>query len=464
MLLPESFRTSMKALLADEYDDLIKAYDEMPQTAIRINTCKISAGDFEKIAPFDVEKIPFADNAYYIKDTDAWSKHPYYFAGLYYIQEPSAMLPALTIPLDNDCNVLDLCAAPGGKSTGICTRQFKTLVSNDISFSRTIPLVRNLERFGARSSFVTCEDPAKLSGFFPVYFDRILVDAPCSGEGMFRKDRSLITAYEKKGPKEYCTLQRNILEDAYRMLAPGGYILYSTCTFSDIEDEQVIIDFVGSHDDIKVCEIKKEHGLAGPYKKYSMNDVINGCVHAFWHRFRGEGHFMALIHKGGYRTDRGTETTDSWENALTDAPDEIISFADSCSEDLRQRILSSVFLKSDDGFVYMIPRAMAGMYKKGIRYVRTGTCMGMLNRYGKFTPHTAFAMSIKAQEYRYTLDFTAEDPNVIKYLKGETLITEATDLPVNTHILICVDGHPLGFALYDGNKLKNLYEKGWIYR
>ncbi len=464
MVLPECFRASMKALLVDEYEDLISAFDKMPQNAIRINTCKISAGDFEKIAPFDVEKIPFADNAYYIKDTDAWSKHPYYFAGLYYIQEPSAMLPALTIPLDKDCTVLDLCAAPGGKSTGICTQEYKTLISNDISFSRTIPLVKNLERFGASRSFVTCEDPAKLSGFFPGFFDRILVDAPCSGEGMFRKDRSLITAYEKKGPEEYCTLQRNILEDAYRMLSPDGYILYSTCTFSDIEDEQVVLDFVRSHDDIKVCDIKKEYGLAGPYEKYTQNDIVSGCVHAFWHRFRGEGHFMALIHKEGNRPDRENKTTEPYESALTDAPKEVISFADSFSGNLRQTVLNSAFIMSDDGFVYMIPRALAPMYKKGIRYVRTGTCIGTISRYGKFTPHTAFAMRIKAEDYRYTLSFGSKDANVIKYLKGETLITDRTDLPVNTHVLICVDGYPLGFAFYDGKRLKNLYEKGWIYR
>ena len=240
MNLPDSFLTQMRDLCDSEYDDLIASFDEKPYSALRVNTTRMSCEDFEKKAPFAIEKIPYSSNGYYINDTDAWSKHPYYYAGIYYLQEPSAMLPACTIPIDEDDSVLDLCAAPGGKSTAIASKRPKVLISNDISPSRSIPLVYNLEHTGTFRHAVTVEEPQKLEDHYMQRFDKILVDAPCSGEGMFRKDRGLITSYLDRGCMHYRPIQESILESAYVMLRPGGMILYSTCTFSDIEDEQVI--------------------------------------------------------------------------------------------------------------------------------------------------------------------------------------------------------------------------------
>ncbi len=465
MILPESFQQSMRDLLDGEYDDFIRSFEDKSVSGLRVNTSKISTYDFEKNAPFHTEKIPYIDNGYYISDTDAWTKHPYYYAGLYYIQDPSAMLPAVTIPLDKNSVVLDLCAAPGGKSTGISTRDHAVLVSNDISRSRTIPLVKNLELFGESDCLVTCEEPAKLAGLYAGCFDRILVDAPCSGEGMFRKDPSLISEYERKGPSEYAAVQKEILNSAYRLLAPGGYILYSTCTYSDIEDEQVILSLLDEHDDLCVCEIEKNCGLAGPYKKYENEGRINGCVHAFLHRFRGEGHFMALIKKEEKNGETGNagKRGGGINTGFDDLPKAAEEFMKNLSPKLRDRILSSSFIVGDDGNIYMLPENIKYLYDKKIRYSRTGTCIGSVNKNGRFTPHTAFALYMKSEDYRYTLNLQADDPMVLKYLKGETLICD-TDVPSGNHVMVCVDSYPLGFTLYDGNRFKNLYEKGWIYR
>ncbi len=462
MTLPDSFKSSMKDLLEDEYDLFIKACEDRPKSAVRINTSKITGSEFEKIAPYDIEKIPFSDNGYYISDTDAWSKHPYYYAGLYYIQEPSAMLPGIIAPVDENSIVLDLCAAPGGKSTALCLKNPQILVSNDISFSRTMALVKNLEISGARGTFVTCCDPAKLADVYPETFDCIVVDAPCSGEGMFRKDHALISAYLKEGPEKYAPVQRNILECAYRMLKCGGYILYSTCTFSDIEDEKVIISFTDDHHDMSVCEIEKKYGLCGPYGKYSDRPDLQGCVHALWHRFKGEGHFIALMKKQG----TGSKITAYSEKLcpFSQLNDEVKQFAKQFSSSYYDEFTRNAFLVMADGFIYMMTPSMTALYNKNIRYVRTGTCIGIVNRHGKFTPHTALALNMKSTDYSNTVSFNADDPMVVKYLKGETLPANRDSIPRKGYVLICVDSYPLGFASCDGTKLKNLYEKGWIIR
>ena len=299
--LPEAFIQSIKELLPDSYDALLRSYDEKPYLALRVNTLKISVEEFEKVAPYRIEKIPFTDGGYYINDTDAWSKHPYYYAGLYYIQEPSAMLPGQFLPVSNEHTVLDLCAAPGGKSFSLLQKSPQMLLANDISFSRTIALVKNIEMTGAGNCMVMCEKPEKLSEQYKESFDRIIVDAPCSGEGMFRKDPGLIKAYKEKGPDHYRPIQEEILNSAYSMLKNGGLLMYSTCTFSDIEDEQVILSFLSKHKDMSLCDIDKTDGLCGPYKKYDNNDILKGCVHALPHLFKGEGHFLALMKKNDSR-------------------------------------------------------------------------------------------------------------------------------------------------------------------
>ena len=374
------------------------------------------------------------------------------------------MLPAETLPVQKGDVILDLCAAPGGKSTQLCLTREALLVSNDISRSRTIPLVKNLERFGTGNFIVTCESPDKLASVWAETFDCILVDAPCSGEGMFRKDQNLIDAYEKNGPEHYAPIQSQILENAYKMLKGGGKLLYSTCTFSDIEDEQVIISFLSGHPDLSVVDIEKKFGLCGPYMRYSDNPEISGIVHALPHMFKGEGHFMALIRKDGCGFSRcsGNADTQTYSDIVNIFGDMADHFSDGFTETLSKKR----FYTSKDGFIYMLPDGFDEMFDKSIRYSRTGICMGYMSKGGKFIPHTAFALAMKYEDYENRLCLDADDPLVIKYLKGETLLIgegEQNILEKGT-VLICAGAYPLGFAAYDGIKLKNLFEKGWIYR
>ena len=196
MELPAAFEEKMRALLQEEFDDYIACYKEPRYYGMRVNTGKISVEEFEKICPFEIKKIPWIENGfYYDGDKVSPAKHPYYFAGLYYLQEPSAMTPASCLPVTPGENVLDLCAAPGGKATalGAMLNGSGLLVANDISASRARALLRNIELFGITNAFVTNETPAHLGKHFPEFFHKILLDAPCSGEGMFRKEEALGT-------------------------------------------------------------------------------------------------------------------------------------------------------------------------------------------------------------------------------------------------------------------------------
>lgn len=233
MKLPENYLAAMKELLGEEYEAYLASFEEPKSLGLRVNTRKISVEDFLKLTPFHLTPVPWTENGFYYEEGEAVTRHPHYYAGLYYIQEPSAMIPASRLPIEPGDRVLDLCAAPGGKATELGARLMGTgvLLANDISNSRAKGLLKNLELFGIGNMFVTSETPEKLCRFYEGCFDKILIDAPCSGEGMFRRDPSMVKSWEEHGPAYYAQLQREILESAVRLLAPGGKLLYSTCTF-----------------------------------------------------------------------------------------------------------------------------------------------------------------------------------------------------------------------------------------
>lgn len=223
MNLPETFVSKMKRLLGSDYENYEKCFDLPRHYGLRVNTAKISVDEFLKIAPWPLRPVPWIENGFYY-DGDVYqpARHPYYFAGLYYLQEPSAMTPANRLPIDPGDRVLDVCAAPGGKATELGARLNGTgvLAANDLSSSRAKGLLKNLELFGIGNVLVLCEEPGKLVPCFQEYFDKILIDAPCSGEGMFRKDKKMIRAWEEHGPEYFSRIQKSIITQAARMLAP----------------------------------------------------------------------------------------------------------------------------------------------------------------------------------------------------------------------------------------------------
>ena len=246
MKLPLEFVDKMKAMLGDEYEAYEKSFDDKRLYGLRINTMKISREELLNRNVYETEDVHWCKEGFYYKEGERPSKHPYYHAGMYYLQEPSAMSPGAVIDIEEGDRVLDICAAPGGKSTQVGARLNNTgvLVSNDISTSRIKALVKNIEIFGIKNSIITNESPKKLRTKFEGYFDKIIIDAPCSGEGMFRKEPDVIKAWGDSMTKFCIEQQADILEHASAMLKSGGMILYSTCTFAPEENEKSVNDFL----------------------------------------------------------------------------------------------------------------------------------------------------------------------------------------------------------------------------
>ncbi|NGZ75692.1 RsmB/NOP family class I SAM-dependent RNA methyltransferase [Saccharibacillus alkalitolerans] len=255
--LPPLFESRMQRWLGGEYEDFVASYDRPRHAGIRVNTLKIGLEDFKAASPFGLKPIPWCETGFYVDENERPGKHPYYHTGLYYIQEPSAMEPAEALRPEPGDRVLDLCAAPGGKSTQIAAKLEGrgVLVTNDISAERTKALAKNIEMSGVRNAVVLNETPERIAQRFPAYFDKILIDAPCSGEGMFRKDPDAVRQWEKHSVEVCTVMQRDILDTVASMLAPGGRIVYSTCTFSPEENEAMIALFLARHPDFVVGEM-----------------------------------------------------------------------------------------------------------------------------------------------------------------------------------------------------------------
>lgn len=266
MKLPAKFEGKMLKLMGEEeYGQLVAALTGERVYGLRVNTLKIGIDDFREISPFDLEAVPWADDGFYISGEDAPGRHPYYHAGLYYIQEPSAMLPGQVLGAEPGERILDICAAPGGKTVQIAAamRGKGLLVSNDKNAERVKALVKNIELCGIRNAVVLNESPENLVRSFAGYFDRILIDAPCSGEGMFRKDETAVRSWESFKCERCTKMQESILHYADLLLRPGGTLVYSTCTFSPEENEQMIIDFIAHHEGYELVDIPKLAGIEG---------------------------------------------------------------------------------------------------------------------------------------------------------------------------------------------------------
>ena len=282
MQLPEKFLKTMKQILGEEYGAFLESFDGKRQFGLRVNTAKMKLEEFERIAPFHLSKIPWIADGYFYEEEDAPAKHPFYAAGLYYLQEPSAMTPASRLSVTPGERVLDLCAAPGGKATalGAKLQGEGLLVANDINNARAKALLRNLELFGISNAFVTNEPPHILAEHYPEYFDKIMVDAPCSGEGMFRKNPAVVEAWQEKGPEYFSRLQRDIILHAADMLRPGGRMLYSTCTFSPLENESVITHLLRERPEMEVIPMEDYEGLQKDLRPLAANNFTKAAVSA----------------------------------------------------------------------------------------------------------------------------------------------------------------------------------------
>lgn len=459
--LPEAFLLKMQELLGEEFGQYLESFKEEWKPGLRVNTLKLSPGELAELVPWNLEPVPWADNGFYYDGTlDGEvlrpSKHPAYYAGLYYLQEPSAMTPAAMLPVVPGDRVLDLCAAPGGKSTELASKLKGRgmLVSNDISYSRARALLKNLELAGAANICVTSEAPEKLAGVWPEFFDKILVDAPCSGEGMFRRDEDMVKDWNEKGPEYYVPIQRQILSQAAAMLRPGGYMLYSTCTFSVEEDEGNVAYVLEEFPQMQLCclDLDKVPGACGGFG-------LSGCMRLFPHRLKGEGHFLALMRKKG-GDDGGKEILPPMDSGTARKRVRAVEKEKELDAFLRQSgaewDYGRIVIHQDN--VYYLPEGLA--WNLPLRFLRTGLFLGELKK-GRFEPSQALAMSMKAGQFPNTVSFPAGDSRVLRYLKGETISLEGDEGPVKGWCLAAMEGFPLGWAKGTGMSLKNKYYPGW---
>ncbi len=466
MQLSDEYLNRMKDLLGTEFPAYLGAFEKPRLYGLRVNTLKISTEEFEKITPFPIKKIPYIDNGYfYDGETYQPAKHPYYFAGLYYLQDPSAMTPASRLPVKPGNRVLDLCAAPGGKSTELAAKLSGRglLVANDISVKRAKALQKNIELFGVTNSLITTEYPEKLAGYFQQYFDRILIDAPCSGEGMFRKDPDMIKSWDKDSPARYAAMQEDIVKHALPMLAPGGFLLYSTCTFSPLEDEETVMKILELDDDISLIDIDPYEGFAKGRPDVCCDGIkeLEKCVRIFPHRMDGEGHFLALFHKANtIDASEITEKKHSKNKRNNDHKNKLSKEEKILWEEYQKnqnKKLDPEKMESHDGMLFYggdLPDI------KGLKFLRSGLFLGECKK-KRFEPSQALAMALKKEDYNNTLDLSAADDRVIRYLKGETISVDETDEVRDGIVLICVDGYPLGWGKKQKSTLKNKYHSGW---
>lgn len=470
--LPEKFKDKMRELLGDEFNSFLGVYEKKHLSGLRINTLKLSPQDYMELTHTSPERIPWTKNGFYSESVseDAPSKHPYYYAGMYYIQEPSAMTPAQCLPIVPGDRVLDICAAPGGKSTelGARLKGRGVLVSNDISNSRAKALLKNVELFGIRNAVVISEAPMKLTDSFREYFDKILVDAPCSGEGMFRKSHAIISNWEQYGVEYYAKLQREILPEAIAMLKPGGKLLYSTCTFSKEEDEGTLKWILEQFPQMHVVPVIDDDdegfkGFVHAHPEYVDGPQEIACaVRLYPHRVKGEGHFVALLEKEGPKSQQ-TEGDYIYPESYTNRYDENTRKKHKQISDEAFDFLEKIGFEIPverlvvrEERLFLMPEGVPSM--QGLRIMRSGLLLGEIKK-GRFEPSQALASALHKSEYANVYDISAEDNDIIRYLKCETIsIPEEVE---DGYVLVCCDSYPVGWGKKKGTSVKNKFLPGW---
>ena len=457
MNLPIEFEKKMKAFLGDEWDDFLYSYDNNRFQALRFNTLKVQSPEermriLKTLKISSDKKVSWANEAYYFDENVRPGKHPYHEMGLYYIQEPSAMSAAALLAPKPGMRVLDLCAAPGGKSTQLATYLGDSglLVSNEINTQRSRILSQNIERMGIKNAIVTNEDSFVLASHFTGFFNAIQVDAPCSGEGMFRKLPEAIEQWSMENVAICAARQKEILDNAAVMLKPGGTIVYSTCTFSKEENEDVIEYFLERHTDFTLEEMER-----------------------FWpHKVDGEGHFVAkLVRRGSvdteFKSDRQTKKIKNNKNrknetkpALTKENMKLLSeFLDETISDDMAALIKNSRLVMFGEQLYRLPDMEVDI--KGLKVQRAGLHIGEFKKQ-RFEPSHSLALALKLSEAKNVVKLTCDNPQTIGFFNGQSVMLsdEQAAECKKGWALVCVDGYPAGWGKVNGTQVKNHYPKG----
>lgn len=434
------YKTYLKKVLSDEeYELMLQEYEKKPVTSLRINKLKYSKENFNKLFGY-FKAHPYVEEAfYYDKEEFAFGKNALHNAGAYYIQDASAMMVVNLLDIKLNDKVLDLCAAPGGKSSQVASYLNGTglLVSNDVSGKRVKDLSENIERMGAKNVVVMNENIDKISDKFQGYFDKVILDAPCSGQGMFRKNSLTYDDWSYDKTLNLSEIQKDLIIKAYKCLRKGGIMVYSTCTFAIEENEEVIQHLL--------------HNTNAEIVDINMNDdfseAINlkGAIRLYPFRFRGEGHFICLI-----------KSNDEYHNNLR-ATNKYASRKD--VDIYREFERNNLNIKLDGDFVKMgddLHLLMNDCFNlDGLKVLRNGLHLGKIKD-KRFEPNHSLALYLKKENVKNCVDFAYNEKHIDDYLKGFTL--ETTNK--KGYVLVCCNGISVGWCKDDGKYLKNLYPKG----
>lgn len=500
MNLPEEFIKRMKSLLnPDEFTSFIDSYSADKSYGLRINPLKIKSQD---TLPFLLSPVPWAKEGFYAIPEEKPGRHVLHEAGAYYIQEPSAMsVAALLAAPDNSKQkstaytntsnekwqkdtdyhktsssnnhgeiICDLCAAPGGKSTQIAGMLNGTglLVSNEIFTQRAKILSQNIERLGVPNAVVCNESPENMSKYFPCFFDKIVVDAPCSGEGMFRKDETAISEWTPENVNLCAERQKSILHEAQKMLKPNGVIVYSTCTFAPAENEDILVWFLRTYPEFQVENYRDILGidLSSGNPDFVSNELrplsesekeaLQGSLRLWPHKIKGEGHFAVRLRKtDGKLLPQKRKKKSSGKNILSKSDrKQLLEF-------LSEFLAETTFFedKRYEYFgdeLYMVPQEMPEL--KGIKLVRAGLHIATKKK-NRFEPAHAFAKYLKPENVNIYYDCTLEEAE--KYLHGDILQISDTKLTnAKGFVLVCYNGLSLGWGKITNSTIKNHYPKG----
>lgn len=440
MNLPIEFLNNMQNLLGKDYEKFYKSMNNESIKGLRVNTKKIDIDTLKTLIPSLKDKIPYT-NAFYIDAKEKYGSSPYHHAGLFYIQEPSAMQPALCTDINKDAVVLDMCASPGGKSGQLAEmlNDNGVLVSNEIITSRATILKENMDRLGYKNVIVTSTTPQNLTRIGKI-FDVILIDAPCSGEGLFRRDESAVKQWNDGINEMNATRQLELLNLATKMLKDGGKIIYSTCTFSKLENEDVVDKFLNDNPDFKLNEINEN------LKDYSSSLIKPNCQRVMPHLHKGEGQFYACLQNTN-PNQIDNKHYDYLENLKQSEKTILKDFISSTINDIN---LNEI--KSYQGNILLPPKREINT--KSIFILKYGINMGKIEK-NRFIPNHNLFTSL-GNKFKLKINLT-DEKNVIKYLKGEQL--EVDDTTMKGYVVVCVNGFALGGGKVQNGKVNNLYPK-----
>lgn len=455
---PPAFAERLRGLLGAETEACLAAL-AAPAQGLRVNKLRLPAERFRALTPLRLEPLAFPDAGFRVVEGPRPGKHPHHAAGLYYLQDPGAMaVGALVAPRPGE-RVLDLAAAPGGKATHLAAlmRDEGLLVANDVHAGRARELAGNLERMGVRNAVVTCEPAERLVEHFGAWFDRVLLDAPCSGESMFHKSEAAREAWTSEAVLGCARRQGELLRSAARVVRPGGLLVYSTCTFSPEENEQAVADFLRDEPGFRVEPLPAVPGAAPGLADRVVGDArAEGVEHTLrlWpHRVPGAGHYVAALRREGDangdarppRPERGAVAPSRRQREL---------LAEFAAAHLRGGEVGEGRLELRGPELYRLPGdapAAAGR----LRSVRPGWWLGTLHE-KRFEPSHALAMAAGSDTAARTLDLRADEPEVLAYLRGEAI----QGAGAAGWLVVRVDGFPLGWGKRVGHTVKNHYPKG----